>query len=132
MIIGVPHRPTRGVSSRFLAIRSVDSPHVSIRPFAPRIVFHYLTENFIVKIPLDLDKVFIDFFDPSVCLKKLIFCAIRFVPMMNSTLKHWKKIYPRYIRIVYVPFLMRMLLLLVAGDSRWHRRRSHATSTKTK
>lgn len=43
MIVGVSHCPARSVSSRFFAIWSVDSPHVSIRPFAPRIVFYYLT-----------------------------------------------------------------------------------------
>ena len=38
--------------------------------------------------------------------------------------------YPWNVRIVYVPLLMRMMLLLVAGDSRWHRRRPHATPAK--
>jgi hypothetical protein len=48
----------------------------------------------------------------------------------TNAANYCKRIYPRNVRIVYVPFLMRMLLLLVAGDSRWHRRRSHATPVK--
>lgn len=50
VIVGVSHRPTGGVPPRFLAIRSVDSPHVSVRPFAPGIVFHYLKQNPIFEI----------------------------------------------------------------------------------
>lgn len=45
VIVGVSHRPTGGVPPRLLAIRPVDSPHVSVRPFTPGIVFHYLKQN---------------------------------------------------------------------------------------
>lgn len=48
MIVRIPHRPTGGVSSCFFAIRPVDSPHMSVRPFAPRIIFHYLKQNSIL------------------------------------------------------------------------------------
>lgn len=76
-------------------------------------------------------------FYPSIVPRDFTKCFIRFGKSL-SRVKHLyldkrrevKRTYPRNIRIVYVPFLMRMLLLLVAGDSRWHRRRSHATPAK--
>jgi len=60
MIVGVPHRPTGGMPSRFLAIRPVHSPHVSVRPFAPGIVFHYLKRNRIIEIAFAGARDFIE------------------------------------------------------------------------
>jgi len=120
VIVGVPHGPTGGMPSRFLAIRPVHSPHVSVRPFAPGIVFHYLKRNRIIEIAFAGASDFIESpprFDLSLSRECTLPVPSSATHGRNRNIPE-ERTYPRNIRIVYVPLLMRMLLLLVAGDSR--------------
>lgn len=128
MIVRVPHRPTGGVLSRFLAIRSVDSPHVSVRPFAPGIVFHYLKQNPVLETGVRKDATPLN---SSARETTLVSRESEAKENENSSIFPREALhigelvdaskaatYSGNVRIIDVPLLMRMLLLLVAGDSR--------------